>query len=251
MYSQSTTRDIKRSTDGPLKIIMADSDPDKVSTISSYIDRKTAAKIRVCKKYPELLPMLKEELPDFLLLGFFDALNSFSICRMCRKIHENLPIILLSRQTTIDDEMRRAALSQGATEIVSTDLAELGRILQLSVDNTEISVVGTGQNILTALKEINEVGNNFFGPLAQGNYWRKTHALLLAEHPVLQKWSADHFGAVSCEDAVLQSPLTEQNLRILRKWVQLYICECQRVIVDFGDILKNSDLSPLAIQLLP
>jgi CheY-like chemotaxis protein len=251
MNLPATDQDIKLPNGGPLRIVMADSDATKIAEVAAYVGGKIPSTIRVCSRYPELLPLLKEELPDLLFLGFFDALNFFSICRMCRKNHEDLPIILLSRQAVIDDEMRRAALTQGANDIVSTDLGELARILQPFMVSTAISWVGTGQTILTAMNEINGVGSNFFGPLAQGNYWRKSHTQLLDEYPTLQKWSADHFGVMSCDKAVLQSQLTGQDLRGLRKWVHLYICECQRVIIDFGDILQNSDLSPAAIQLLP
>jgi hypothetical protein len=251
MYSQVPDRDIKLPNGGPLRIIMADSDATKAAEVAAYVGGKIPSTIRVCNRYPELLPMLKEELPDLLFLGFFDALNFFSICRMCRKNYADLPIILLSRQAVIDDEMRRAALTQGANDIISTDLGELARILQPLMVSAAISVVGTGQTILTAMNEINGVGSNFFGPLAQGNYWRKSHAQLSNEYPTLQKWSADHFGVMSCDKAVLQSQLTEQDLWGLRKWVHLYICECQRVIIDFGDILQKSDLSHAAVQLLP
>jgi hypothetical protein len=251
MHSRAANLDIILPNDGPLRIVMADSDMDKVAAVSSYVGGKVPSTIRECTKYPELLPLLKEELPDLLFLGFFDALNFLSICRMCRKNHEDLPIILLSRQAVIDEEMRRAVLNQGATDIVSTDPRELDRILQPFMLSAAISVVGTGQTILTAINEINGVSGNFFGPLAQGNYWRKSHAHLLDEYPTLKKWSADHFGVMSCDQAVLQSQLTKQDLQGLRKWVHLYVCECQRIIIDFGNILQNSNLSPTAIQLLP
>ncbi len=251
MYLPVTDRDRKLPKGKPLRIVMADSDATKVAEVAAYVGGKIPSTIRVCNRYPELLPLLKEELPDLLFLGFFDALNFFSICRMCRKNYEDLSIILLSRQTVIDDEMRRAASTQGATDIISTDLTELARILQPFMVSTAISFVGTGQTILTAMNEINEVGSNFFGPLAQGNYWRKSHVQLLDAYPTLPKWSANYFGMISCDEAVLQSQLTEQDLQGLRQWVHLYICECQRVIVDFGDILQNSALSPSAVQLLP
>jgi DNA-binding NarL/FixJ family response regulator len=291
MYLKAPDPVTKIASQKLLRIVVADSDAMKVATVSAFVDGKTSANVRACMKYPELLPMLSEELPDVLFLGFFDSLNFFSICRMCRKNYPQLPIVLLSRQTEISDEMRRAAINQGATDIITTALDRLDTILQpdwlqaaaaqtisqtgqlpqpepasptISQPPTPsaktsqtarvaavTSAIGTGKTILAAIQEIDAIGQQFFGPLAQGNYWRKTHTQLLPEYPDLQHWAADHFGVLSCTEPLQQTSLTVTDVQGLQKWVKLYIDECQRVIVDFGDIVKDSNLSPLAIQLLP
>jgi hypothetical protein len=96
--------------------------------------------------------------------------------------------------------------------------------------------------MLVAMLEISEIGSNYFGPLAQGNYWRKSHALLLTKFPTLQNWTADHFGKIGCDESIAQSQCTIADVRGLQQWVIAYIHECERIIVDFGEILRKSEL---------
>ncbi len=107
-----------------------------------------------------------------------------------------------------------------------------------------------GRDLLAALAEIVTVSNNYFGPLAQGNYWRKSHDRLIDEFPALQNWSADHFSKLSCNERMLGQELTAEDLQSLRVWVRLFIEECERIIIDYRSILNNANLSPLATDLL-
>jgi hypothetical protein len=107
------------------------------------------------------------------------------------------------------------------------------------------------QTILTALEEIVATSNNFFGPLAQGNYWRKAHDRLAATAPFLQNWSADHFGKISCDASISDRELTAAEIDVLRSWVHLFVEDCERVIIDYRLVLSNSNLSAPAKDLLP
>ena len=104
--------------------------------------------------------------------------------------------------------------------------------------------------MLAGLEEIVTISNNYFGPLAQGNYWRKTHARLVDEFPLIANWSADHFSKIDCQANILERELTDEDIQSLRVWVVMFIEECERIIVDYRTILDNSDLSPLAKNLL-
>jgi hypothetical protein len=108
----------------------------------------------------------------------------------------------------------------------------------------------SGRNVLAALEEIVAISNNFFGPLAQGNYWRKAHDRIKDKFPFIQNWSADHFSKLSCHESILDRELTAADIQSLRIWVQNFIEECERIIIDFRAILKSSDLSPTAQSLL-
>lgn len=251
MYPAKVDQNIETTESSVIRILLAESDQIKIEQVVFFLEQKFHPSIHFCKKYSDLLPMLKEELPELLLLGMFDSLNSLVICRKCHETWEQLPIIILSKQASINENDRRSAISMGATDVVPNDLLHLDQLLfgfhrQLMATTNTV----TAQTILTATREITEVGNNFLGPLAQGNYWRKTHSAIVDEFPVLQSWSVSHFGIVSCNDGILQSQLTGKDLQGLRKWVHLYISECERIIVDFRDILRNSNLSPVATQLL-
>jgi CheY-like chemotaxis protein len=250
-------RNIKNTDLSSIRILLADSDPSKIAQVISYTEQQFRPSVRVCKSYVDLLPMLREELPEIMLLGMFDTFNSFDICQECRQNWEQLPIVLLSRQKNIDDYFhyfRRMAITKGAIDVVSHDLLQLDRLFQellrLQTTTAQIATTVTVQNMLTAMTEITQIGNNYFGPLAQGNYWRKAHACIIDKFPALEHWSADHFGIISCNETILQSPCTEKDLQSLRSWVGVYLSECERIIVDFGDILKQSNLSPAALHLL-
>jgi hypothetical protein len=104
--------------------------------------------------------------------------------------------------------------------------------------------------MLAALEEIVTVSNNYFGPLAQGNYWRKSHAQIVDEFPSIADWSADHFSKITCQEYVLDRELAAEDIHSLQVWVNLFIKECERIIIGFRTILNNSDLSPLAKDLL-
>lgn len=108
----------------------------------------------------------------------------------------------------------------------------------------------TGQIMLTGLQEIVAISSNYFGTLAQGNYWRKAHGRIAAEFPLILNWSADHFGNISCDESSLERQLTAEDLQTLRIWVKNFIGECERIIVDFGIVLDNADLSASAKDLL-
>lgn len=259
MYSEVGDRTINNTEPSSIRILLADSDSTKIGEVIAHVEKQFQPIVRVCQSYDDLLPMLRAECPDVLLLGMFVTLNSFAVCRKCHQTWEHLPILMLTRQTAGDEffhQFRLTAIGIGATDVVSNDLLHLNRLLQglpqlPTVTNPAgIDVVITVQTMSIALKEITAIGNNYFGPLAQGNYWRKAHARIIDQFPVLQNWSADHFGLIACNETILQTQFTAEDLQGLQSWVAGYLSECERIIVDFGGILKNSNLSPAALLLL-
>ena len=120
--------------------------------------------------------------------------------------------------------------------------------LPLIVRSSEPEI--TGQVMLAGLQEIVAISSNYFGTLAQGNYWRKAHGRIVDEFPSILNWSADHFGKISCDDRILTQQLTAADIQALRVWVQNFIKECERIIVDFSVILNNAALSESAKDLL-
>lgn len=261
MYSEVGDRTINNTEPSSIRILLADSDSTKIGQVIAHVEKQFQPIIRVCQSYNDLLPMLRAECPEVLLLGMFDTLNSFAVCRKCHQTWAHLPIVMLTRQTANDEyfhQFRRTAISMGATDVVSHDLLQLDRLLQglppqlpTVTNSAGIDTVVTVQTMSIALQEITAIGNNYFGPLAQGNYWRKAHARILDRFPVLQNWSADHFGMIACNETILQTQFTAEDLQGLQSWVGGYLSECERIIVDFGGILKNSNLSPAALLLLP
>jgi hypothetical protein len=264
--------EISNSTDAdlqPIHILLAESDPSEIARIRSNIDREFQAGIEIAKNYDDLLGKITQ--PQLLILGRIDKSNYFQICQECHKIWESLPIVLISRQKVIDDSFRQLAKAWGVADIITNDPVTLDRLfqtlgkprlqpptkeplpkptLQPPTNEPQIQQTITGQMMLTGLREIATISNNFFGPLAQGNYWRKSHDLIVDEFPFILNWSADHFGKISCNESILEQELTDEDIESLRIWVRIFIEECERIIVGFGGILNNSGISAAAKDLL-
>lgn len=259
----------------PIEILLAESDSAEIDRLKLSIDREFQSGIKIVKSYDNLLKQIALEQPQVVILGKIDKSNYLDICKECYEILPNLPIVLLSTQVTISDSFRKLVKTCGLTDVISKDSQELNVLLhKLAIDirkqaSTPRSVTATarfpqqqigvttpdsaiaGEIVLNALIEIVTISNNYFGPLAQGNYWRKAHARIVAEFPFMQYWSADHFSKLDCDESIRQQTLTDKDLQSLRVWVQLFVEECERIIVDFRFILNDAKLSPLAKDLLP
>jgi hypothetical protein len=237
------------------QILLAESDLLEVDRIRANIDREFQSRIKIVKNYSELLLGILKEQPQLVILGRIDKLNYFEVCQSCHKILAELPIVLISRQEIINYSFRQVVKGYGVTEIISKDFTQLNQLLQtLSLlhqpSNETLKPIVTGQMMLAGLEEIVNLSNNYFGPLAQGNYWRKAHARIVDECPFVLSWSADHFSKLNCNDNILERELTDEDIQSLRLWVRLFTEECERIIIDFRVILHNSDISQLAKDLL-
>jgi hypothetical protein len=254
--STNTEKSIKVQDLLSSRILLAESDPLEMARIRLNIDLGFRSRIKVVRNYNELLLNMVKEIPQLLILGKIDQLNYFQICQECHKIHKDLPIVLLSRQEVINDSFHQVVKGYGVTDIISNNFERLNQLLQaLDLREQPINIlpsepVATGKMLLAGLEEIVTASNNYFGALAQGNYWRKSHARIVDEFPFIQLWSADHFAKLNCDASLLEKELTDKDIQSLRVWVQFFIGECERIIVDYGTILNNSALSPIAKNLL-
>jgi hypothetical protein len=280
--------ELKNMTDidlQPLQILVAESDPVEIERIMATIDREFHAGIKVAKNYQQLLERINLERPRLVVLRKIDNANYSEIAQSCHKIQPNLPIYLLSSQGIIIDSFRQLVKTCGLTDVITRDADSLNQLLvkiaasartgnstiaqpnrqhltseplgaptqttpKESTDRALIQPKIFGRDLLAALEEIVVVSNNYFGPLAQGNYWRKAHDRISDEFPAIQNWSADHFSKLSCNESMLGQEITVEDIQSLRVWVRLFIEECERIILDYRSILNQANLSPLATDLL-
>jgi hypothetical protein len=258
-----------------IKILLAESNPVEFDRIRSTVDREFRDLIQVVQNYEDLLTRLTLEIPHLLLIGRIDKFNYFDICKECHKLRQNLPIVLISREEKISDSFRSLAITRGLTDVVDADPVQLTKLFRTIRPPSEIHQIRNqplqpitqsmqvqpardwssdlpiiGKTMLAWLETIVAISNNYFGPLAQGNYWRKTHTQIIEEFPLIANWSVDHFGKISCHESILARELTDEDIKCLRIWVQMFVEECERIIIDFESILNNSDLSLLAKTLL-
>jgi hypothetical protein len=256
--SDNTATNSDRNVDlAPIEILLAESNPFEVDRIKSYIDREFQAGIRIAKSYDDLISQITEKPPQLVFLGKIDKFNYFDICKECQDIQAGLPIFLLSRQEVISDSFLKLAKTRGLTDIIDPDPVKLTQLLQTierpdrqSQRQSPLEPIIVGSTMLAGMEEIIAISNNYFGPLAQGNYWRKAHAQTVDKFPFLSNWSADHFSKISCHESILNLELTAEDIESLRIWVQLFIEECERIIIDYQSILHNANLSSSAQDLL-
>jgi hypothetical protein len=241
-----------------IQVVLAESNPFEVDRIRLSVGREFQAGIRVASSYDDLIAKITAELPQLVLLGRIDRFNYFDICKDCHEIREKLPIFLISREETISESFLKLAKTRGLTDIIEPDPVKLNLLFQeigkpvylpqISKPSFELPIVG--KTMLAWLEEIIIISNNYFGPLAQGNYWRKSRAQIIDEFPFLSNWSVDHFSKISCDENVLDRELTDEDIQSLQVWTRIFIEECERIITDYRSVLNNSNLSLLAKDLL-
>ncbi|MFA9202290.1 MAG: hypothetical protein ACEQSC_01980, partial [Candidatus Nanopelagicaceae bacterium] len=234
-----------------VRIVLAESSLSEIDLIRMSVVNISQVEITVTSTYNQLIENIIKEQPQLVLLGNIDVVNYFEICRECHKISSEIPIILLSQQEVVNDSFQQVLQSYGLTDIIcSSDSEKLYQFIaklktkHLSINEAQAELTATGRVILVALEEIVAVSNKYFGPLAQGNYWRKAHTQLVDQFPFLQNWSSDHFSQITCDQKILDLELTAADIQSIRQWVHFFIKECERIIVDFQEILENSNFSP-------
>lgn len=249
----------------PVCIVLAEADFAETAKIRSHIAAEFQAGIAIASNYQQLLATVERESPQLVILGRIDNFNYFEICEECHSRQADLPIVMLSKQKAIGSSFIDLLQSYGLTDIITEDYSKLNKLLRQIAPKPVAqkppqppqpvaeakAPIPTGEILLAALIEIVAASNNYFGALAQGNYWRKAHERVVRPLPLLQHWSADHFGKIHCDEQTRTRSLDREDLEALRMWVQNYIEECERTIVDFRSILKSAELSPLAQSLLP
>ncbi len=258
MPTRTEANDIVDADLPSIQVILAESNPFEVDRIRLNVDREFQAGIGVARNYDELIAKITEESPQLILLGRIDRFNYFDICKDCHKVREELPIFLISREETISGSFLKLAKTRGLTDIIEPDPVKLnllfqtiGRPLylpQISEPSSDLPIAG--QTVLNWLEEIITISNDYFGPLAQGNYWRKSRARIIDEFPFVSNWSVDHFSKISCDESMLDRDLTDEDIHSLQVWVRMFIEECERIITDYRSILNNSNLPVLAKDIL-
>jgi hypothetical protein len=248
---------LQNSNPSLIRVVLAESILSEIALIKMSLINMPHIVITTVRTYEQLLKSIVENQPELVFLGNIDITNYFEICRECKHIRPELPIFLISKQEITNDSFRQAIQSYGITDIICsnnfTKLDELFHEFDANrqlIHESPLQPTITGRMMLEGFAEIITVSNNFFGPLAQGNYWRKAHNQLVDQFPFLQNWASDHFSKITCSQDILDLELTKENIQCLQKWVHFFIQECERIIVDFRDILATSNCSPTTQNLL-
>ena len=247
-----------------IHLALAESKPTVSQIILQEIKKDNRWVPDLCSNYQQLVQTVTSQSSDLILLGKLEDLNWLEVCRRCIKQWQNLPIILLVDQIEVSDFFRDWALERGVYDVVSIHPQNvhlfrkalmrnaLKHTIKTSAQNDQnvSNVVAeqsdslTWEATLVALNRLTKYSSGYLGPLAIGNYWKKSHASLVALHPSLEYWKIDHQGQISCPFISEQiEPLTNDQLQDVQTWVRAFLKECERVIVDFSQVLRSKSLS--------
>jgi len=216
----------------------------------------------LCSNYQQLVQTITRQSSDLILLGKLEDLNWLEVCRRCLKQWQNLPIILMVEQADVSDFFREWAIDRGVHDVVSIHpqnvhlfqkalmrnaLKSIARSASKnlrSIPATQQDETLTWEATLVALNRLTKYSSSYLGPLAIGNYWKQSHASLVTLHPSLKYWKVDYQGQISCPFISEQiAPLTPEQLQDVQTWVRAFLKECERVIIDFSQILQSKALS--------
>jgi hypothetical protein len=253
-----------------MHLALAESKPNISQVILQEIRKDNRWVPDLCSNYQQLVQTITRQSSDLILLGKLEDLNWLEVCRRCLKQWQNLPIILLVDQIEVSDFFRDWALERGVHDVVSIhphnvhlfQKALIRNALKSSIQTSiksqslDFNTVAdidtlTWDATLVALNRLTKYSSSYLGPLAIANYWRKSHASLVILHPSLEYWKIDYQGQISCPFISEQiAPLTPEQLQDVQTWVRAFLKECERVIVDFSQLLKSKALSADVAKLI-
>ncbi|MBD2315987.1 hypothetical protein [Phormidium tenue] len=248
-----------------IHLALAESKPTVSQVILQEIKKDNRWVPDICSNYQQLVQTVTQQSSDLILLGKLEDLNWLEVCRRCLKQWQNLPIILLVDQLEVSDFFRKWVTDRGVRDVISVhpqnvhqfQKALIRNILKITIAdssqnnqnideeaNSDKSDTLTWEATLVALNRLTKYSSSYLGPLAIANYWKKSHASLVSLHPSLEYWKVDYQGQISCPFISEQiEPLNPVQLQDVQTWVRAFLKECERVIVDFSQILQAKSLS--------
>lgn len=243
--------------------------------IQSYLKQNGYHILGRVSSSDQLMVLLAQQPIQLLLLGELEGENCFAVFRDFRKRWPMLPVILISHQP-VSDVFRDWVIQRGINDVFYSHpdhFSALSRaivrninqgaiggtmpIQDLSIPATkrfpleEATIALNGDMLKSALEELNQFCSHYFGTLALGNYWRKAYQKAIVEYAELDPWSVDYQGNFTVVSKFLYQPLAPKQLKGIKIWIQFFIQECERIIVDFADLLAKEPFSPVLKQILP
>jgi DNA-binding NarL/FixJ family response regulator len=270
-----------------LRIVLAESN---LLIRQSLVDelKKKKYSVRGCATCQEIDQAFSNEVPDLLLIGTIEDLSCFEACRKYANEWQDLPIFLLSHQVRIAQSFKDLLISRGVFDVLSCSPENLHLIHEalckvaeklspvsaqemlgtLNIEEVndfsakeikeflEITELNRSQNpsyadVLLALNQITESSMDFFGGMVISNYWKKAHAAVSSEYPWLQSWAVAYRGEVEYSGKEIpQAQLTDQQFQAVKFWAQGFLKECDRIVVDYVNILGAKKISTLVNQII-
>jgi DNA-binding NarL/FixJ family response regulator len=223
-----------------------------------------------CGNCEEIEQALCLRTPDLFILGNLPEISILEAYRIYANQFQNVPIILLTEGSSVNQFFRDWAISKGVYEVLSSSpenihllKAKLQQMLFgkesaneiVEVVNTNLpqtSLQGlTYQQVISALNQLTDFSKKYFGEMVLGNYWKKAHTATALEHPWLECWSVEYTGRISYfSEDIPDEYLTDEQYQSLKLWVSGFLKECDRIIGGYIAIVLSSNLSIQVDQII-
>jgi hypothetical protein len=258
-----------------LVVVFAESN---VSIRRSIVDEltKNYHLVTGCANCDEIDKAVGVRTPDLLIFGSLAEIGILEAHRKYADQLQNVPIILLTDGSIVNQFFRDWAISKGVYEVLSSSpenvhllkeklqqmLLGKGRInevvkvvtvaasLPQASQQTSAQAL-TYQQVVSALNQLTDFSKKYFGEMVLGNYWKKAYTATVIEHPWLECWSVEYTGKISyLSEDIPNDQLTDEQYQSLKLWVGKFLKECDRIIGGYIVIVLSSNLSTQVDQIV-
>ncbi len=223
-----------------------------------------------CGNCEEIDKALGLRTPDLFILGNLPEISILEAYRRYANQFQNVPIILLTEGSSINQFFRDWAISKGVYEVLSSSpenihslkaklqqmslgkasFNELVEVVNANVPQTSLQGL-TYQQVISALNQLTDFSKKYFGEMVLGNYWKKAYIATVLEHPWIECWSVEYTGSISYfSEDIPDEYLTDEQYQSLKLWVRGFLKECDRIIGGYIAIVLSSNLSIQVDQII-
>lgn len=265
--SQKVT--INATNQRSLVVVLAESN---VSVRHQIVDELTKDHhlVTSCSNCEEIDRAVALRTPDLFVFGNLPEISILEAYRKYANQFQNVPIILLTDGSSVNQFFRDWVISKGVYEVLSSSPENIhllkAQLQQMSLGKERVNEVVevvtaslpetslqglTYLQVISALNQLTDFSKKYFGEMVLGNYWKKAHTNAALEHPWIECWSVEYTGGISYfSEDIPDEQLTDEQYQSLKLWVSGFLKECDRIIGDYVAIVLSSNLSIQVDQII-
>jgi hypothetical protein len=265
---ESQKVNINATNQRSLVVVFAESN---LSVRHSIVDELTKDRHLVtgCGNCEEIDRTVGLRTPDLFVFGNLPEVGILEAYRKYADRFQDVPIILLTDGSSVNQFFRDWATSKGVYEVLSSSpqnihllkaqlqqmslgkkyVNEVVEVFAASLPQTSLQGLTSLQaltylQVISTLNQLTDFSKKYFGEMVLGNYWKKAHTNTSLEHPWLECWSVEYTGRISYfSEDIPDEQITDEQYQSLKLWVRGFLKECDRIIGGYVAIALSSNLS--------
>jgi DNA-binding NarL/FixJ family response regulator len=266
---ESQKVNINATNQRSLVVVLAESN---VSVRHSIVDELTKDHhlVTSCSNCGEIDRAVALQTPDLFIFGNLPEISILEAYRKYANQFQNVPIVLLTDGSSVNQFFRDWVISKGVYEVLSSSpqnihllkaqlqqmllgterVNEVVEVVTASLSQTSLQGL-TYLQVIAALNQLTDFSKKYFGEMVLGNYWKKAHTNAALEHPWIECWSVEYTGGISYfSEDIPDEQLTDEQYQSLKLWVRGFLKECDRIIGGYVAIVLSSNLSIQVDQII-